>query len=70
MGYKNQIFLVVFSSIFWIVFGLFFAIYYFSGHMADWDKDWRNIMIAVMCCNFVAGPFITYLAGNILLSKD
>lgn len=70
MDYKNRMALILFSAMFWIVFGLFFAIYYFSGHMADWDTDWRSIMIAVMCCNFVVGPFLTYLAVNIFVLRS
>ena len=69
MGYKNWISLILFSGIFWMVFGLFYTVYYFTGHMADWDKDWRNIMIAIMCCNFVMGPFIMCIIGDIMYSS-
>lgn len=66
MGYKTFIGMAFVTAIFWVVFAAIYAIYYFTGHMADWDSDWRQVLTVVLVTNFVMGPFIMGAMGIVM----
>ena len=66
MGIDNRFAILFVSTIFWLLYFIFFVLYYFTGHMADWDADWRVVMTAVMACNFVAGPILTMMIARFM----
>ena len=69
MGYRNWLDSMFVASVFWLAYAFFYAVHYFSGHMADWDSYWRVIMITVMSANFVVGPILTVLLGRIMYAR-